>query len=60
MDHASITVKIPIVEEHIQTKKCFLIKNSKEEVLFIKELIYSITNINVSQILCTNNLEATV
>jgi len=60
LDHAPITVKIPIIEEHIQTKKCSLIKDSEEKVLFIKELIHSITNINTSQILCVNDLEATV
>ena len=60
LDYAPITIKIPIVKEYIQTKKCSLIKDSEEEVLFIKELIHSITNINTSQILYANNLEATV
>ena len=60
MDYALITIKIPIVKKYIQTKKYSLIKDSEEEVLFIKELIHSITNINTSQILYANNLEATV
>jgi len=49
-DYAPITVNISMINECIQTKKWFLIKNSKEENHFIKELIDAIKNIDISSI----------
>jgi len=46
-DHASLTIVIPIVEEHINSRKCSIIKDSKEESTFIKDLTTSIRNINI-------------
>jgi len=60
LDHTAITVEIPIIKEHIQTKKCPLIKCSKEKVLFINELIHSSANTNTSYLLYANNLETIV
>jgi len=37
-DHAPLTIVIPIVEEHINTRKCTIVKNSEKEQLFIKDL----------------------
>jgi len=49
-DHALLTITIPIVEEHIQTKKQSIIKGSKKEKSFINDLIKAFKSIN------TNNL----
>ena len=38
-NHTSLIITIPIVKEYIQTKKQTIIKESKEEYTFIKELI---------------------
>jgi len=37
-DHASLSVSVTIKEEHIQERKQTIVKNSKEEKNFIKEL----------------------
>jgi len=49
-DHTPLTVDITIMEEHIQTRKCTLVKNSKEEENFITELIGVITRLNTENI----------
>ena len=46
-DHASLTIIIPIVKEHINSGKCSIIKDSKEESTFIKDLTTFIRNINI-------------
>ena len=38
LDHTSLTVSIIIIKDYIQTRKYILVKNSKEEEKFIKEL----------------------
>ena len=50
-DHVLLTVNIVIIEEHIQTKKCAIVKNSEEEMNFIIELIEIIKGLNTEQIL---------
>ena len=45
-NHASLTIIIPIIEEHINSSKCSIIKDSEEESIFIKDLTISIRNIN--------------
>ena len=49
-DHTPLTVDIAIMKEHIQTRKCTLVKNSKEEENFITELIRAITRLNTENI----------
>jgi len=51
LDHAPLTITIPIVKEHIQTKKRMIVKDSDEEKMFIEELIKSISSINTSDLL---------
>jgi len=49
-NHASLTVDISIFEEYIQTKRCTLVKNSKEENKFVNELIETIKEMNTENI----------
>jgi len=58
-DHAPLAIVIPIVEEHINTRKHTIVKDSKEEQLFIKDLSQALRNINTSNIvnsLCLNSI----
>ena len=48
-DHTPLNINISIFEEHIQTRKRMLVKNSKEE-FFIKELIEAIERLNTENI----------
>ena len=49
-DHAPLTINISIFEEHIQTRKWTLAKNSKEEEYFLNKLINAIKKINIKNI----------
>ena len=60
MNGNSIWLLIPIFEEHIQTKKHSLVKDSNEEKKFINELINYICEINTSNILDIVSLESPV
>ena len=57
LDHASLTVNIAIIEEHIQTKKHTLVNNSKKEENFIAELIKAVTRLNTENISSKEILE---
>jgi len=59
-DHASLTITIPISEEHINSRKRSIIKDSKEEMSFIKDLISSIRNLHTSNLLDEDGLERVV
>jgi len=48
------------MKEHIQTRKCTLVKNSKEEENFITELIRVITRLNTENILSKEILEQVI
>ena len=50
LDHASLTITIPIVEEGINSTKCSIIKDSEEEVAFIKDVTISIRNLHISNL----------
>jgi len=50
LDHTSLTVNISIFEEHIQTRKCILVKNSKEEDNFMNNLMEAIKEMNMENI----------
>jgi len=49
-DHAPLTITIPIVEESINSTKYSIIKDSKEEASFIKDVTTSIRNLNMSNL----------
>ena len=57
LDHTSLMVIIPIVEEHIQTKKQMIIKYSEEERIFVKKLIEAFKDIDTSNLSDVEGLE---
>ena len=59
-NHAPFTISIPILEEHIQTKKCTIVKDSNKEKKFISKLIKSFSVINTPNITDTNSLESSI
>ena len=50
-------VIIPIVEEHIQTKKQMIIKYSEEKRIFVKKLIEAFKDIDTSNLSDVEGLE---
>ena len=59
-DYAPLTIIIPIVKEYIDSRKPSIIKDSKEDSTFIKDLTISIRNINTSNILDITSLDRAV
>jgi len=55
-----LSITIPITEENIDLHKRTIKKNSKEEELFIKEVIILLKNLDTSNILDIPNLERVV
>ena len=49
-DHAPLTIVILLVEEHINTRKWTIVKNSDKEQKFIKDLSESLRKIDISNI----------
>jgi len=61
LDYAPLTVNIIINKKFIQDKQCTIIKNSKEEENFIKELRVTISNIfNISNIDSLDNKDLNI
>ena len=59
-DHTSLTVKILIFEENIQTRKYIIVKNSEEENNFVKEVIILIKELNTIYIYNKENLKSII
>ena len=59
-DYASLTINIAIFEKYIQTKKCTIVKNGKEEKNFLAELIESIKGLNIEHISSKEALKQTI
>jgi len=55
-----LTITIPIVEENINSRKRLIIKDSKEEEQFIKNIITSIRNLNTTNLLDISHLKKTM
>ena len=56
-DHAPLTITIPITEEHIQTKKRTIVKDSEEEKTFVNNLIKVIKDIDTSVLSKVNSFK---
>ena len=59
-DHTPLTISIPIIEERITSIKCSIIKDNKEEVSFINDIITSVRNFNMSNLLDISSLDRAV
>jgi len=59
-NYTYLTIVISIIEEYINSRKCSIIKDSKEELTFIKDLITSIRNINTSNMSDVASLDRAV
>ena len=57
LDHAPLTVSILITKENIISSKFSIMKNSKEETAFIKDISYAIKNLGISNLSNINKLE---
>ena len=53
-------VKILILEEHIQTRKQTIVKNSKEEIKFIADVIKLVKRLNTSHISSKEDFESII
>ena len=56
-DHAPLTIIIPIVDEFINTSKLSIPQNSKQETVFVKDIILIFKNLETSNIINKDNLE---
>ena len=59
-DKLYLSVTIPIVEENINLSKFSIAKNSKEEMMFIKDTIIFIKSLDVSNLSDISRLENVV
>ena len=56
-DHILLTITIPIIEENVNLSKHSIAKNSKEELVFIKDVITTIKGLDTSNLYDVNSLE---
>ena len=57
LDHAPLTVTIPITEENIVSSKFSIVINSEEGESFINDVLYAIKNININDLSNINKLK---
>ena len=57
LDHAPLTIDIPILKEIIQISKLTLAPKSNQEAAFVKDIILSFKILDMSNINNINNLE---
>jgi len=60
LDHAPLTITIPIVKESVNSTKCLIIKDSEEEASFIKNITTFIRNLNMSNLSDITSLDRAV
>lgn len=60
LDYAPLTIIIPIIKKYVNTTKQLIIKDSKEEVSFVKEVTTSVRNLNMSNLLDITSLERVI
>jgi len=60
LDHAPLTITIPIVKESVNSTKCLIIKDSEEEASFIKDVTTFIRNLNMSNLSDITSLDRAV
>jgi len=56
-NHIPLTITIPIVEKNVNSRKRSIIKNSKEEEQFIKNITISIKNLDMTNLSDISHLE---
>ena len=59
-DHTPLTISIPIKEQHIHNRKCFIAKGSVEEKAFIKDMIKDFITIDTSNLTDVESLKITI
>jgi len=59
-DHAPLSVTITIEDENINEVKYSIVKNSEEEVNFVKEVLFAIKKIDISDLLNISKLKEVV
>ena len=59
-DHAPLSITISIVDEVVNTSKLLIQQNSKQEIIFVEEVILVFKNLDTSNITDKECLENTV
>jgi len=59
-NHSPLTITIPIANEIVSTSKSSILQNSKQEIIFVKEVILIFKNLDMFNLIDKDNLEHTV